>query len=157
MGKALVCYFSAGGTTAKLAKGIADAAGADLFEIRPEKPYTEADLKWTNPFARCNREKFGKKKVPVAGTVEGMDGYDVVFLGFPIWYYGAPNIIETFAGQYGFSGKRIALFATSGGSDIGKTAGKLQPFLGEGAVIADARVFRDPDPEELRRWVESIL
>ena len=156
MEKALVAYFSASGTTAKLARAIAGEAGADLFEIRPEKPYTEADLRWTNPLARCNREKFGKKDVPVAGKVEGMEAYGTVFLGFPIWYYGAPNVIETFLKQYDFSGKKVALFATSGGSGMGKTAEKLKPILGAGAEIADARVFRDPDPEELKRWIESV-
>ena len=156
MGKALVAYFSASGKTAKLAEAVAGAAGADLFEIRPEKPYTEADLKWTNPLARCNREKFGRKEVPVAGKVTGMESYGMIFIGFPIWYYGAPNIVETFVKGYDLSGKRIALFATSGGSDIGKTAAKLKPHMSEGAEIVDAKVFRDPDPAEIRRWVESV-
>ena len=157
MGKILVAYFSAGGTTAKLAKAVAEAAGADLFEIRPEKPYTEADLKWTNPFARCNREKFGKKDVPIAGSPGGIGTYDAVLLGFPIWYYGAPNVVESFLRRNDLSGKRVALFATSGGSDIGKTAEKLNPLLGAGAEITGARVFRDADPEELNRWLGSVL
>ncbi len=157
MGKILVAYFSAGGTTAKLAKAVAEAVGADLFEIRPEKPYTEADLKWTNPFARCNREKFGKKDVPIAGNPDGIGTYDAVLLGFPIWYYGAPNVVESFLRRNDLSGKRVALFATSGGSDIGKTAEKLKPLLGAGAEITGARVFRDADPEELNRWLGSVL
>ena len=157
MGKTLVAYFSASGTTAKLAKIVAEAAGADLFEIRPEKPYTEADLKWTNPFARCNREKFGKKDVPITGDPDGIGSYDAVLLGFPIWYYGAPNVVESFLRRNDLAGKRVALFATSGGSDIGKTAEKLKPLLGAGAEIAGARVFRDPDPGDVRKWVGSVL
>ena len=90
--KTLVAYFSAeAGTTAKVAKELAAELGADLFEIVPEKPYTPADLKWTNPLARCNREKFGNKEVPVAGKVENFGEYDRVFIGFPIWYGVAPT------------------------------------------------------------------
>ena len=84
--KKLVAYFSAEGTTSGFAKALAEQTGADLFEIKPEVPYSAADLKWTNPLARCNREKIGKKDVPVQGTVSGFDQYDTVYLGFPIWY-----------------------------------------------------------------------
>jgi hypothetical protein len=87
MKKALVAYFSAeAGTTRRIAEGLADAVAADLYEIKPEKPYSEADLRWTNPLARCNREKLGKKDVPVEGKVPGWAEYDTVYLGFPIWY-----------------------------------------------------------------------
>ena len=158
MSKNLVAYFSASGTTGKIAKLVAEAAGADVFEIRPQKAYSEADLKWTNPLARCNREKLGKKEIPIAGSVENLADYDTVFLGFPIWYYGAPNIIESFVKQNDLSGKRIALFATSGGSDIGKTAEKLRPFLSDTAEIVDAvRVSSAADEVEIRKWVESVL
>ena len=138
--RSLTAYFSASGVTEEIAKAVADAAQADLFEIRPEKPYSGADLRWMNPLARCNREKLGGKDVPVAGTVEGMDEYDMIYLGFPIWYGCAPNVINTFLKGYDLSGKRIAVFATSGGSGIGKTAEKLRPYLG-GAVIVDAKLF----------------
>ena len=133
--KTLVAYFSAQGTTAALAKALAQKAGADLFEIRPEIPYTAADIRWTNPLARCNREKIGKKDVPVTGAVADWEGYDLVYLGFPIWYYGAPNVINTFAKGYDWAGKRVVLFATSGGSDIGRTAEKLQPYLKNGQIV----------------------
>ena len=133
--KTLVAYFSAQGTTAALAKALAQKTGADLFEIRPEIPYTAADIKWTNPLARCNREKIGKKDVPVTGAVADWEGYDLVYLGFPIWYYGAPNVINTFAKGYDWAGKRVVLFATSGGSDIGRTAEKLQPYLKNGQIV----------------------
>ena len=133
--KALVAYFSAEGTTAKLAKVLAQKVGADVFEIRPQEPYTAADIKWTNPLARCNREKIGKKDVPVTGAVADWEGYDLVYLGFPIWYYGAPNVVNTFAKGYDWAGKRVVLFATSGGSDIGRTAEKLQPYLKNGQIV----------------------
>ena len=139
--KSLVAYFSAEGTTASFAKALAEKTGADLFEIVPEKPYTAADIRWTNPMARCNREMIGKKDVPIAGTVENWDAYELVYLGFPIWYYAAPNVIKTFCKSYEWSGKKVFLFATSGGSDIGKTAEKLQPTL-QGAEIVGAKVFR---------------
>ena len=116
--KALVAYFSASGVTKKVAERLAAAVGADIFEITPETPYTAADIRWTNPFARCNKEKMGKKDVPVSGRVENMADYDLVYLGFPIWYSGAPNVVLTFLKGYDLSGKKIALFATSGGSGI---------------------------------------
>lgn len=140
--KTLVAYFSAQGTTAALAKKLAAQTGADLFEIRPETPYTAADIKWTNPLARCNREKIGKKDVPVSGRVADWAAYDLVYLGFPIWYYGAPNVVNTFCKGYDWTGKRVVLFATSGGSPIGRTAEKLQPYL-PAAQIVSAQVLRD--------------
>lgn len=158
MSKSLVAYFSAGGVTAKVAERLAAAAQADLFEIRPAEPYTEKDLKWTNPLARCNKEKLGKKDVPVSGRVENMADYDVVFVGFPIWYYSAPNIIVTFLKSYDFTGKKLALFATSGGSDIGKTAEKLRPLIPGELNIVASKLFRPGDGEEtLRRWAEGLL
>ncbi len=157
MSKTLVAYFSAGGTTAAVAKSLAGAIGGDLFEIRPAEPYTAADLKWTNPLARCNREKIGKKDVPVAERVENMGEYDRVYLGFPIWYYGTPNIIQTFVKDYDLSGKTLALFATSGGSDMGKTAEKLRPFLSPGAKIAAERLCRRGESADaLKAWADSV-
>ena len=141
----LVAYFSAeSGRTAKVAKDLAAVNGAELFEIRPEKPYTPADLKWTNPLARCNREKIGRKDVPVEGTINNWSDYDVIFLGFPIWYYGAPNVINTFCKGYDWNGKKVFLFATSGGSDIGKTAEKLKPYIA-GATIIGGQVVHGAD------------
>ncbi len=144
MGKTLVAYFSASGTTAALAKKLAEELGADLWEIRPEEPYTEADLKWTNPLARCNREKLGNKEVPVVGKVENWADYERVYLGFPIWYYCAPNVVNTFCRGYDWAGKEIVLFATSGGSGIGKTAEKLLPCVKGGKILA-ARLLTDED------------
>lgn len=156
MKNTIVTYFSASGTTASVAKKLAESIDADLFEIKPEKPYTEADLKWTNPLARCNREKIGRKDVPIAGTIENLNEYDTVFIGFPIWYYGAPNIINTFVKDYDFKGKKVVLFATSGGSDIGKTAAKLKPYLNDGSEITDAKLFSPSvSAGELKAWAEK--
>ena len=134
--KSLVAYFSAQGATAKVARELAAAIDADLFEIRPETPYSAADLRWTNPLARCNREKFGKKDVPVAGRIDGFADYDTVYLGFPIWYGGAPNVVNTFCKGYDWTGKEITAFATSGGSGIGKTGEKLSPYVRGGRITA---------------------
>lgn len=157
MSKALIAYFSASGVTAKVAERLAAATGADLFEIRPTEPYTEKDLKWTNPLARCNKEKLGRKDVPVRDRIEDPDAYDTFFVGFPIWYYGAPNIIVTFLKAYDLKGKKLALFATSGGSDMGKTAEKLRAQLPGPVDIVAAKLFRAEDGDDaLRQWTESI-
>ena len=158
MSKVLVAYFSASGTTAEVAQKLAEAASADIFEIKPQVKYTAADLKWTNPLARCNKEKFGKKDVPIAEKIENMEDYDLVFIGFPIWYFAAPGIIETFVKSYDLSGKRVALFATSGSSDIGKSAEKLKPYLSEGARIVAAKRFpASVDGEPLKEWLAGIV
>ena len=155
--KSIVTYFSASGVTRGVAERLAKAAGADLFEIVPEKPYTAADLKWTNPLARCNREKIGKKDVPIAGKIEDLAAYDLIFLGFPIWYYGAPNVIQTFLKENDLAGKKIALFATSGGSDMGKTAEKLAPYLSPEAEIIGGKLFAPTaSEEELKQWVATL-
>ena len=136
----LVAYFSAeAGTTAKVAKDLAKKIGADLFEIKPEIPYSKADLRYINPLARCNREKFGNKDVPVAGRIENLSQYDTVYIGFPIWYGAAPNVVNTFCKGYDWKGITIHAFATSGGSGIGKTAEKLEPYV-KGAVSVDAKL-----------------
>ena len=140
--KTLVAYFSAEfGVTAKVAKELAAALGADLFEIVPDPPYTPADLYWPNPEARCNREHRAGADVPVVGKVEDFAQYDTVYLGFPIWYGYAPLVVSTFCKQYDWSGKRIWAFATSGGSGIGRTAEKLMPFV-PGAAAVDAKLVR---------------
>ncbi len=157
MSKKLVAYFSASGVTAKLAKTLAEAVDGELFEIVPETPYTAADVNWKNPLSRCNKEKVGKKDVPIKNKLENMDSFDTIFIGFPIWYWAAPNIINTFVKQYDLSGKKIVLFATSGGSDIGKTADKLKPYLSEGAEIIGAKVLNgDQSVDALKKWAESL-
>ena len=154
----LVAYFSASGVTKKVGDRLAVGIGADIFEINPEVPYSEADLRWTNPLARCNREKIGRKDVPIAKRVKNMEKYDTLFLGFPIWYYGAPNIIMTFLKSYDLSGKRIALFATSGGSDMGKTAEKLKPYISKDAEIIDAKLmYEDTGIKDLVEWADILM
>ncbi|MBO4399188.1 MAG: flavodoxin [Lachnospiraceae bacterium] len=145
--KTLVLYFSAEGTTAKVAKELAAAKDADLFEIKPEEPYSKADLRWVNPLARCNREKFGKKEVPTVGTVENFGEYEKIYIGFPIWYGCAPNVVNTFCKAYDWTGKKIVVFATSGGSGIGKSGEKLQPYV-NGAEILTAKLVKSA--EELK-------
>lgn len=154
--KALVAYFSAeSGRTANAAKSLAAAIGADLFEIKPEKPYTSFDLNYMNPLARCNREHITKKQVPVSGRVENFAEYDTVLIGFPIWYGCAPNVVNTFCKEYDFTGKKVAAFATSGGSGIGKTAEKLKPHV-SGADVIDAKLMNGVDRDTLKRWVDGL-
>lgn len=149
--KTLIAYFSAeAGTTAAVAKQLAAEIRADLFEIIPEKPYTRADLNYMNPLARCNREKIANKDVPYQGDVSGFENYDTVLLGFPIWYGGAPNVVNTFCSAHDFSGKKVYAFATSGGSPIGRTAEKLRPYV-RGACFLDARLVHSAF--EVKEWI----
>ena len=136
----LVTYFSAEGTTAKVAKEYAEKIGADLFEIVPEVPYSTSDIRWVNPLARCNREQIGGKDVPVSGKIDDFGKYDTVYIGFPIWYGQAPRVVHTFCKGYDWTGKDIHIFATSGGSGIGKTAEKLQPSVSGGNIIDAKRI-----------------
>ena len=138
----LITYFSAEGTTAKVAKDYAESINADVFEIVPQEPYTKADINYMNPISRCNREQLGGKDVPVAGSIENFDKYDTVYIGFPIWYGQAPRVIHTFARGYDWTGKMVHLFATSGGSGIGKTSDKLSPSL-KGVLSVDAKLVHD--------------
>ena len=151
--KTLVVYFSAEGTTAALAEKFAKEIIADTFEIRPQKLYTKSDLNWKNPMSRCNKEKFGKKDVPVEGTVENFEAYDEVLIGFPIWYGAAPNIVNTFCKEYDWTGKKVYAFATSGGSGIGKTAEKLQSYV-KGGVVAKAKLVHSAS--DLIEWAKSV-
>ena len=144
MGKTLVTYFSAEGTTAKVAKEYAEKTGSDIFEIKPEIPYSAADIRWVNPLARCNREKIGNKDVPVTGKIENFSEYDTVYIGFPIWYGSAPNVVNTFCKGYDWTGKKVFAFATSGGSGIGKSAEKLKPFV-KGAISVEAKLVHRAD------------
>lgn len=130
MSKALVAYFSASGVTAKLAKALASATDADLFEIKPVTPYTSKDLNWMDKTSRSTIEMQDKSSRPeMAETLSSCAQYDTVFVGFPIWWYEAPHIIETFLESCDLSGKTVVPFATSGGSPMGKTAQILAPQL----------------------------
>ena len=123
MSQTLVAYFSASGVTANAAKILAKAAGADLYEIKPEVPYTRADLNWMEKKSRSTVEMNDPSSRPaINGKIERMEQYQNIFVGFPVWWYREPSIIDTFLESYDFTGKKIILFATSGGSSFGKTA-----------------------------------
>ena len=157
MSKKLVAYFSASGVTTKLAETLAEAIGADMFEIVPEVPYTKADLNWQDAASRSTIEmKDPSSRPAIAAKRDNMDNYDTVFVGFPIWWYVAPTIINTFLESYDLSGKTVIPFATSGGSGMGKTNEKLQPSC-PGAKLLEGRVFKSGTGKaELSAWVESL-
>ena len=156
MSKTLVAYFSASGVTARVAKDVADAAGADLYEIRPAQPYSPGDLDWMDKKSRSTLEMNDPACRPaIEGQVNGMEQYDTILIGFPIWWYVEPRIVDTFLDSYDFSGKTIILFATSGGSGFGKTAGDLVSSCPK-AVIKEGRILNSlPAEEALRQWAES--
>ncbi|WP_182431765.1 MULTISPECIES: flavodoxin [unclassified Clostridium] len=158
MAKSLVAYFSASGVTGKVAEVLAKAAGADLHEIKPAVPYTSADLNWMDKKSRSSVEMADPSSRPeIANKVENMDQYDTVFVGFPIWWYVAPTIINTFLEQYDFSGKKIVLFATSGGSGFGKTASALKNSVSASAQIVEGRLLNGRVQEaELKDWVKTL-
>ena len=141
MGKKLVAFFSASGTTRKIAEMIAQAVEAYLYEIMPKQPYSKADLNWMDKKSRSSVEMNDKKFRPEITDMDvQIDKYDEILLGFPIWWYVAPTIINTFLEKYDFSGKKIVLFATSGGSGFGNTVSELKPSAPE-AVIVEGKVF----------------
>ena len=158
MSKALVAYFSASGVTAKVARNLATGIGADLYEIAPETPYTRADLNWMDKKSRSTVEMNDRNARPAIGTrVENMTQYEVVFVGFPIWWYREPSIIDTFMEAYDFSGKTVVPFATSGGSSLGDSARNMQA-LAKGAKVSEGRRFSGRASEdELRAWASAWL
>ena len=154
---ALVAYFSATGTTAKAAKALENAVGGALYEIKPAIPYTGADLNWMDKGSRSSVEMGDTSSRPaLADTDAPVAGYDVIFLGFPVWWYVAPTILNTFLEAYDFTGKTIVLFATSGGSGLGQSAARLRPSA-PGAKIVDGRMLNGRLNEaELRQWAEGL-
>ena len=158
MGKKLVAYFSASGVTGTVAKTLAEAAGADLYEIRPEIPYTKDDLNWNTKTSRSSVEMNDKSCRPVLSDCNAeVEMYDLIFLGFPIWWYTAPRIISTFLESCDFAGKKIVLFATSGGSGFGKTLDDLKGSISEKATITEGRILNGKQTKEsLAAWVESL-
>lgn len=157
MSKVLVAYFSASGVTEKVAKKVSAAAGADFFEIKPETPYTKADLNWMDKKSRSSVEMNDPSSRPeISGRVENMEQYDTVMIGFPIWWYTAPTIIKTFLEAYDFSGKKIALFATSGGSGFGNTVKDLQPSVDASAKFVSEKILNGASDGEIQEWVKSL-
>ena len=158
MSKKLIAWFSVSGVTAKVAREIAAVEGADCFEIKPETPYTAADLDWTDKQSRSTLEMTDLNCRPATtGCVEDMAQYSVVFVGFPIWWGREPSVVDTFLTSYDFSGKRIVPFCTSGGSGIGKTAERIQGLVGEQArVDAGKRLGGEIQEADLRLWTEGL-
>ncbi len=158
MSKKLVAWFSASGITAKVAREIAAVENADCFEIRPEAPYTREDLDYTNKQSRSTQEMSDPNCRPATvGHVEDMAQYDVVFVGFPIWWGREPSVVDTFLTSYDFGGKRIVPFCTSGGSGIGKTAERIQGLVGDKArVDAGKRLGGEIQEADLKLWTEGL-
>lgn len=157
MSKKLVAYFSASGITEKVAKQIADLAKADIYEIKPKVPYTEADLDWMNKSSRSSMEMKNLSFRPeIADTPLNMTVYDTVYLGFPIWWYIAPTIVNTFLEKHDFSGKKIVLFATSGGSGFGKTVQHLKPSVAKDTAIVEGKILNSAKTDEIKTWLESV-
>ena len=158
MSKKLIAYFSASGTTRKVAKNLSEAIGADIYEIKPAIAYKGADLNWNNSQSGSSIEMNDKNSRPeLADKDAKISDYDVIYIGFPIWWYVAPHIINTFLESYDFSGKTIVIFATSGGSGLGNTIAELKPSAPNVAKWIEGKVFRGrTSKEELTAWVNSL-
>ena len=158
MAKTLVAYFSATGRTAKAAELLADAMGADIHEIQPKVPYTKADLNWLNKKSRSSVEMNNKTFRPeIAESNVQIAEYDVIFLGFPIWWYVAPTIINTFLESSDFSGKKIILFATSGGSKFGKTVEELKVSVSADAEITEGKLLNGRQSiASVKAWTDTL-
>lgn len=157
MSSILVAYFSATGTTARVAHEIADALSADTFEIAPAQPYTSADLNWTDRSSRSSVEMDDESCRPaISGAVKDMAQYDTVFVGFPVWWYVEPRIIDTFLESYDFAGKRIVPFATSGGSGLGKAPQRMQQIASGAAVEAGRLLNGRQSAASIRAWAQDM-
>lgn len=157
MSRKLVAYFSASGVTKKLAERISKIAGADLHEIVPKEIYTDEDLNWMNENSRSSIEMKNKSFRPeIANKINNIDDYDTIYVGFPIWWYVAPTIINTFLESYNLTGKTIIPFATSGESLMGNTNGELKNSC-KGSVLKEGRRFDIKDSDEIiKNWIESL-
>ena len=156
MNKTLVAYFSASGTTRKIAEMIAEVGDFSLYEITPKELYTSDDLNWMNKKSRSSVEMSNKKIRPeITDTDAHIKEYDTIILGFPIWWYVAPTIVNTFLEKYDFSGKKIVLFATSGGSGFGNTVKELKPSA-PGAEIVEGKLLNRANKQEIEEWVKSL-
>jgi len=157
MSKVLVAYFSASGVTAKVAKTLAEAANADLYEIKPDVPYTQADLNWQDAKSRSSVEMKDKSSRPaLVDKTADVSMYDIVFIGFPIWWYVAPTIINTFLESYDFAGKTIIPFATSGSSGLGKTVENLKGSVDASAIIKEGKLLNGKQTKEsLAAWLDN--
>lgn len=156
--KTVVVYFSATGTTKRVAQNLAQALGADLYEIKPLAPYTSADLDWTNKSSRSSVEMNDKSSRPaLAASDFSVKEYDKVFLGFPIWWGTAPRVVQTFLEGQDFAGKTIILFATSGSSGMGSTDRDLKPSVATSAQVIKGKVLNgNPSVSELKQWASAF-
>ena len=156
MSKKLVAYFSASGTTAAVAENLAKAAGADLYEIKPAVAYTMADLNWQDKNSRSSVEMRDKSSRPeLADTNANIAEYDTIFVGFPVWWYVAPTIINSFLEAYDFSGKKVVLFATSGGSGFGKAVSGLQPSAPKAEIVEGEILNGRPNGAKLKAFADK--
>lgn len=155
--KTLVAYFSASGITASVAKEVASAANADLYEIKPGVRYTSADLNWMDKKSRSSVEMSNPASRPeIVKDLPDLSQYGTVIIGFPIWWYVAPTIINTFLESGDFSGKKIALFATSGGSGFGKTVQNLKPSVDASAQFVSEKLLNGATPADIKAWVDTL-
>ena len=156
MNKTLVAYFSASGTTRKIAEMIAEVGDFSLYEITPKELYTNDDLNWMNKKSRSSVEMNDKTFRPeIVKEDLNLSSYDTILLGFPIWWYVAPTIINTFLENYDFSGKRIVLFATSGGSGFGNTIKELKPSAAD-AEIVEGKILNRASDDQLKEWIAGL-
>lgn len=156
MSKVLVAYFSASGVTAKTAQKLAKAAKGDLFEIKPEKPYSSADLNWNDKNSRSSVEMNDRSSRPAIASKTDISGYDVIFVGFPIWWYREPSIIDTFIEEYDFGGKTVIPFATSGGSGLGESAKNLRGLAPSANVLEGRKLSAMVTETELEDWIKTL-
>ena len=159
MSKILVSYFSASGVTRSVSEKLARAINADIYEIEPKVPYTSADLDWTDKKSRSTVEMKDKRSRPeIANKDAKIENYDTIFLGFPMWWYTAPTIINTFLESYDFSNKKIVLFATSGGSGLGNTKNDLKTSVSDSAEIVNGKVLsRSSGEADLAEWAKTFI
>ncbi|MBR6981052.1 MAG: NAD(P)H-dependent oxidoreductase [Prevotella sp.] len=154
--KTLVAYFSASGVTKGVAQQLAEVTGADLHEIKPEQPYTEADLDWNNKQSRSSIEMQDKSSRPtITDKLENMADYEVIYVGFPIWWYTCPTIVNTFMEAYDFKGKTVIPFATSGGSDIDKACEDLKAAYPD-VNWKEGKLLNGITKKDLEDWVKAI-
>lgn len=155
--KSLIVYFSCTGTTKRVAEVIADGVGADLYEIVPVEPYTDADLNWNDNNSRSTKEMNDPNVRPeISGSVSNMDQYDTVYIGYPIWWGEAPRIVDTFVESYDFTGKTVVPFCTSGGSGVGASDDRLRELAGSGDWIDGIKFNGSSSSDEIMNWVNSL-
>jgi len=155
--KTLVTYFSASGVTSALAARLAEAIHAPLYEIRPAVPYTAADLDWTNSRSRSSLEMADKDCRPeLADRNAPVADADLIFVGFPVWWYREPSVVDTFLASYDLHGKKLVLFATSGSSDIGTEAAERAEKITGAKVLAGRRFGANATEAELKAWAEQF-